>query len=267
MDLADHFSPEALRNDQYASSNKLMDRMNLHALYSTNPKGLTRWIFEQIAIQSGDRVLEIGCGPGKLWSENADRLPDCRATLTDFSEGMVADARANLAPIADRFTFDVVDAESIPFDDDAFDLVIANHMLYHVADRPRALAEIARVLAPCGRFAASTPGQDNLREVGDLLREAGIADSYWGAKASAPFTLENGRAQLEPFFGDIVLECHPDSLRVLDAEPLIRYVLSMSRATSLAGDEVDRLRSVLERHLGDRGAIGIQKHVGIFLAR
>lgn len=265
-EVADHFKPDALRREQYANSNKLMDRVNLHVQYSTNAQGFHRWVFEQMAIAPGEVVLELGAGPAKLWTDNAERLPECQITLSDFSAGMLEDARANLGAAAGRFAMQVVNAEEIPFDDGVFDVVIANHMLYHVADRPRALSEIARVLAPAGRFAGSTPGERNLCEVAGLLDEAGVAASYWGAKASAPFTLENGRAQLEPFFRDIRLERYPDSLRVTDVEPLVRFVLSMSRDATLSAGEIARLRSLLERHIAECGAIEIQKHVGVFLA-
>ena len=48
-------------------------------------------------------------------------------------------------PVAD---YAVLDLQALPFPEACFDAVIANHMLYHVPDRPRALAEVQRVLKP-----------------------------------------------------------------------------------------------------------------------
>ena len=49
-----------------------------------------------------------------------------------------------------KFTFGKIDAQSIPYEKDSFDAVIANHMLYHVPDLARTLSEIRRVLRPEG---------------------------------------------------------------------------------------------------------------------
>ena len=97
----------------------------------------------------GERVLEVGCGTANVWRENAERVPsDVALVLTDLSPGMLGEARARLSgtPLAPEFR--EADAQSLPFADESFDLVVANHMLYHVPDRARALAEIRARAAP-----------------------------------------------------------------------------------------------------------------------
>src|SRR5437868_570166 len=59
----------------------------------------------------------------------------CQITLSDFSPGMLQEARQNLAGSPQSFSFQVIDAQSIPLDAGSCDCVIANHMLYHVPDR------------------------------------------------------------------------------------------------------------------------------------
>lgn len=58
-----------------------------------------------------------------------------------------------------RFNFKIVNAESIPFEEESFDVVIANHMLYHVPNINKALKEINRVLKSEGILFASTVGK------------------------------------------------------------------------------------------------------------
>lgn len=70
-----------------------------------------------------------------------------------------------------RFVYAVADAQALPFADATFDAVIANHMLYHIPDLPRALAEIRRVLKPAGRFYASTIGREHMHELDELIWE------------------------------------------------------------------------------------------------
>ncbi len=94
--------------------------------------------------------------------------------LSDFSPGMIEEAQHNLADAGRPFAFERIDAQAIPFADASFDMVIANHMLYHVPDRPQALAEIRRVLRPGGRLYAATGGANHLREIGELVQRFDI---------------------------------------------------------------------------------------------
>ena len=56
---------------QYQNASNITSRIRLHNLYSQNKKGWFPWVFEQCRIQPGMHILEIGCGNGSLWSENA----------------------------------------------------------------------------------------------------------------------------------------------------------------------------------------------------
>ncbi|MGH2459697.1 MAG: class I SAM-dependent methyltransferase [Chloroflexota bacterium] len=119
----------------------------MHARFSTNPDGWHRWVFDQLQLPPRCRILELGCGPGYLWRENLDRPPPgWDVTPSNRSPGMLSEATRGLSAAARSFSFAVVDAQSIPFAAGCFDVVIANHMLYHVPDRARALAEIRRAL-------------------------------------------------------------------------------------------------------------------------
>ena len=96
------------------------------------------------------QVLELGCGPGHFWRDTRDLRPaGWRVVCSDLSPGMVAEARAALAGEA-GLSFAAADAQALPLADASFEVVMANFMLYHVPDRPRALAEICRVLRPGG---------------------------------------------------------------------------------------------------------------------
>ncbi|MBO0792518.1 MAG: class I SAM-dependent methyltransferase, partial [Ktedonobacteraceae bacterium] len=153
-----------LLNRQYQDATNFGARVDLHRRFRVNPYGFHRWVFDHFTLNEGSQVLELGCGPGGLWRSNRQRIPtNWQITLTDFSPGMLQEARALLGE--ERFTYEVADAQALPFADESFDAVIANHMLYHIPDLNRALGEIQRVLKPSGHFYATTFGREHLREL------------------------------------------------------------------------------------------------------
>lgn len=256
--------PEYLRTDQYRDASNLNARIQLHARFSTNPYGWQRWAFDRLHVAPKGRVLELGSGPGRLWVENLDRLPEgWRVTLTDFSLGMLREARHNLASARGRFTFGIADAQAIPFSDGRFDAVIANHMLYHVPDRGKAFSEIHRVLAAGGCLYSATNGTDHMKELLDLIRRFG-PDAEAADNAAQGFSLENGADQLAQWFTDVALHRHEDALIVTDAAPLVAYVQSGKR---LSNDALRRFREHVEEEIRSRGSIRIRKSTGLFVAR
>jgi ubiquinone/menaquinone biosynthesis C-methylase UbiE len=264
-------NPDYLRNQQYKNSSNLNARINLHALFSTNPYGWFRWVFDHYQLFPGCQVLELGCGTGETWRENLARIPaGCGITLSDFSQGMLEQARQNLARqnLAGGypFVFEVLDAQSIPFEDARFDIVIANHMLYHVPDRPRALAEIRRVLKPGRPFYATTIGEQHMQALFALPYRFDPQRAVDPLRTSNEFLLENGATQLQAFFAHVEMERYPDSLHVTEAEPLVDFILSSFRFSEL-GDRRAELHAFIEHELEIRGgAIDILKDSGIFIS-
>lgn len=245
---------------QYGTSANLAARIELHQRCSTNAYGLQRWIFDRLGLASGMRVLEIACGTGSLWRENLDRLPQgLRPVLSDFAMSMIETTRA---VIPTRFVNCAL--PSLPFRDESFDLVIANHMLYHVTDRQQGLGEIRRVLSRGGRFFATTNGVDHLRELKDLMTRFAIE----GSDISSTFTLENASEQLRPVFGEVERDDYPDSLQVTDAELVLSYVASMNaRAAEVVTARQAEMRAVVEERIAREGAFRVRKVTGAFTAR
>ncbi|MDR1465572.1 MAG: class I SAM-dependent methyltransferase [Oscillospiraceae bacterium] len=256
---------------QYGTAANLGSRLILHQRFSVNPLGWGNWVFRQYVLSPGQCVLELGCGGGGIWGTHADEVPaGLRLVLSDLSEGMLAAAREATGALS-GITYRVIDAQAIPHPDSSFDAVIANHMLYHVPDLGRALAEIARVLRPGGTFYATTVGRGNLRELSHLLRDYDPAIDFAQEQEAiaAAFGLESAPAKLAPFFRRVELRRYDDSLHVTEAGPLADYVLSfagMGNARErLAGQEEDFCRWLAAR-LSRTGAIDIRKSAGMLVA-
>ena len=139
---------------QYGDSSNLNARIQLYTRFSNSPDDLGRWVFDRLDLPRRCRLLELGCGTASLWVGNASRVSaGWTVTLSDRSPGMLREARDNLAVKGLAFRLSVIDAQAIPLADSTLDAVIANHMLYHVPDRAKALSEIHRVLRPGARRA------------------------------------------------------------------------------------------------------------------
>lgn len=262
-----------LLQDQYRDSSNLDARIAVHARFSSNQTGWFRWYFDQLwPVPPVARVLDIGCGPARLWCDQLARVSKTwKITLADLSPGMIDQARTNLAAAGvandHRFLFRTADAQELPFEDDTFDAVLANHMLYHVPDIPRALQEIRRVLRPAGRLYAAVNGDGHMAELHDLVAPFASSEALPPAPEGR-FGLENGEAQLARWFARVERRDYPDSLEVTEAEPLAAYALSTGGMLWMPDGEPSA--EALVRHfdtlLARDSVIHIGKSSGLFIA-
>jgi ubiquinone/menaquinone biosynthesis C-methylase UbiE len=97
-------------------------------------------------------ALELGSGTGFFLLNLMQAGVAARGHVTDLSSGMVEAAKRNAAALGLDVDGRVADAESIPYDDASFDLVVGHAVLHHVPDVEQAFREVLRVLRPGGRF-------------------------------------------------------------------------------------------------------------------
>jgi len=255
---------------QYATAQNLNTRASLHALFSTNKQGWGSWVFQQYCLRPGMSVLELGCGSAGLWAGRAGELRGVKLLLSDFSEGMLQTARENIGE-RPGLSYERIDAQDIPHPDASFDMVVANHMLYHVPDIDKALGEIARVLKPGGTLYATTLGEGNMPELIGLLRRFDPAIDFAQDAITDAFGLESGEARLRRHFDHVEVRRYEDSLHVTRAQPLVDYVLS-SQGIGNVNDVVTGEKAALfARYIEDiierEGAIDITKDAGMLLAQ
>jgi len=145
------FDPVA--DDDVERFNRWAESYERHPLQRLIFEPIQRTLLEVAAseIPHPQAILDVGCGTGRLLRAAADVFPDARLEGVDAAAEMVRVAQANPRAGA-RITFRIAGAEQLPLGDGLFDLVFSTMTFHHWADQRAGIGEVARVLAPGGRW-------------------------------------------------------------------------------------------------------------------
>lgn len=251
--------------EQYKNAKNLNDRISLHEKYSTNKQGWFNWLFNQIDFSKVNRLLELGCGNGKLWQENRIDLRNREIFLSDISEGMVEEVRNKLGT---DFNCIVADAEKIPFKDSYFDTIIANHVLFYLNDLNLGLKEIDRVLKSDGILYCSTYGKNHMKEITEIVQNFDSRINLSNHSLYDIFGLENGESILKEYFFNIQRMDYKDSLEITESKPLIDYIMSChGNQNEILGPRLNEFKEYIEELLKNSGKIVVTKQAGLFICK
>jgi SAM-dependent methyltransferase len=258
-----------LRDVQYRDSSRLAARARLHVKYGTAAVAWFPWLATQVPWPREARVLEVGCGAGWMWSEAAARLPgDIDLTLTDLSEGMVAEAVERVASLGryGRTAGRVADVQELPFPPGVFDVVMANYVLHHVPDVGSALVEMARVLRPGGVAVVACVGDGHLAELRQIRRE--VFGEAWSAALTDTFDASVGARVLPSRFGEVEWRVYADRLDCRDPDDVVAYLESTPPVENASDADHQRVvEAVHARFAEGGGRLRVSKDTGLFLCR
>lgn len=269
-----------LLTEQYKNQDNLRARINLHERFSTNKTDFSTWILSYMKQNHNEdklTLLELGTGPANFWVKTKSLVPEAwQLNLSDLSEGMIEAAKEATKDFANQINYQIIDAQSIPFEENSFDVVMANHMLYHVPNIDKAISEIRRVLKPKGRFYAATNGNNHLKELDSFIVEqlaSNLPEFEFEFMRGLAFRLENGKDIISKQFKTVDLHSFECDLSVTEAEPFMAYILSMQRfqtlVETLGQEKLERVlneaRASLEALLKS-GPIHVTKATGLFEA-
>lgn len=254
--------------EQYKSDRNLNLRSNLHS-YNINKIDWDVWCFKQMNFIKNGRILELGCGPGKLWRKNKDNIDESLTiTLSDFSKSMLKIAKDKLQDIEHNFIYKEINAEDIPYKDESFDVVIAQHMIYFVPDIEKALREIKRILVPGGTFYVTANSCDSMAELNELAEKFAPNGGLNTNGFSSRFDLEHGKEILKKYFKEIDVEILEGKIIVDDAKPVVSYKASTIQGSSiLVGETKRKFTKYLENYIKENGNISISTKTCIFKAK
>ena len=258
---------ESRVKEQYKSDKNLNIRSNLHS-YNINKIDFDKWCFDQINFQSYARVLELGCGTGKFWLKNKENIDNSLdITLSDFSKSMLKIAKDKLKEVDYKFKYEEINVENIPYEDNTFDVVIAEHMIYFAPNVEKALSEIQRVLKTGGILYASANSCETMAELNKLVEKFDSSLGIDNNGYSTRFELENGEGILKKHFNKVEVEILEGKIIVNQAEPVVSYKASTIQGTSiLVGEKKKNFTKYLEEYIKKNGDISITTKTCMFKA-
>ncbi|MBZ0276794.1 MAG: class I SAM-dependent methyltransferase [Anaerolineae bacterium] len=257
----------------YLNDEALRIRHETHDRYSDPQVDFTAWALSCVQWRGDEYVLDVGCGPGRWQQRLMEKHSGIRYYGMDLIANMVINHPARQSVV-------IGDAQRLPYPDGKFDVVMANHMLFHVPDIDSTLHEFRRVLKPGGLLMTSTNSQHNLPELQVLLRRAitllvppGTAQVQPQQPASSRFTLESGTRQLAHHFFAVVRHDLPSLFKFPSADPVVDY-LDSTRSVSEAqlppgvywDDVLMIVREQADRLLEHFGELVINKLNGVLIA-
>jgi trans-aconitate 2-methyltransferase len=136
---------------------------------------MTRWgaaVLDRLPLRGDERVLDAGCGSGRVTELLAERLPRGRVVALDGSSQMVAAARERLASFGDRVEYVVADLLQ-PLPIEPVDAILSTATFHWVLDHGTLFRYLAAVLRPGGRLVAQCGGRGNIARLNAVLADLG----------------------------------------------------------------------------------------------
>jgi trans-aconitate 2-methyltransferase len=140
-------------------------------------EAMGREVLDRLELRGDERVLDAGCGTGRVTAALLERLPRGEVVAVDGSPAMVAEARERLGPRADVRVADLTELEL----EAPIDAILSTATFHWIADHDRLFERMHAVLKPGGRLVAQCGGEGNVATVQAAIdRVAEPALTGWG---------------------------------------------------------------------------------------
>jgi trans-aconitate 2-methyltransferase len=197
---------------------------------------MTRWgavVLDRLVLHGDERVLDAGCGSGRVTEMLCERLPRGRVVALDGSPSMVNQARKRLARFAPRVSYAVADlgGPPLPIARRSLDAVLSTATFHWVPDHDRLFANLAKVIRPGGRLVAQCGGAGNIASIRAAIARTG--ETWPGAwNFAGP---EETRQRLEGSgFVDVGTWLQDEPTRIEPGAPFEEYLATVVLGAHLA---------------------------------
>jgi trans-aconitate 2-methyltransferase len=178
-------------------------------------------VVRRLNLRGDERVLDAGCGSGRVTELLLERLPAGQVVALDGSAAMIAEAGRRLAPWGDRVELVIADLGR-PLPIDPVDAVLSTATFHWVPDHDALFANLAAVMRPGGQLAAQCGGHGNIATVAAALVDLGIAPAWNFATPEATV-----RRLAEAGFTDAEVWLEPQPVELEPGEPLLTYLATI----------------------------------------
>jgi SAM-dependent methyltransferase len=210
---------------QYSTEENLRIRQEIHDKYTVPNINFAEWALTMLDLRGDERLLDVGCGNGLYYTRLRHLYPNVQYFGVDLFEQML---ESHPSPV----NLSVADIAHLPFPNESFDVVMANHVLFMVEDVEQAIVEMRRLLKPGGLLMTTTNSNNNMPELQVLMRRAMVLLSRSGGSAAAKatahlnekYSLENGVPLLARHFYAVVRHDLPSALVFQQTDPAMTYI-------------------------------------------
>ncbi len=267
---------EQLITSAYANDAPFMARLALQH-YQQPARDFVAWALHHVTWTAHTRILDCGCGNGRYLRHTLAHGATAHHTIgLDIAAGMLTSLRRRWPTDLPQPHVVVGDVVHLPLPTNSCDLAYAMHMLYHVPDQQRAVAELRRVVRPGGTLIAATNSEHDKQELGTLFNAAITALTGQATERSVAtrFSLEHGAALLQSQFADVQRYDFTATIVLPEAAPAVAYMESMRATTEATLPAPLSWEAVIEEferqvraHIHQHGAFRLRMHRGVFVCR
>jgi SAM-dependent methyltransferase len=261
-----------LTGSAYADDRHLRSRMAIYqyAVTAADPG----WRTSVIQWDGTQVVADVGCGNGFDLRQIVPQGRCRHAIGLDLSAGMLR----SLEDLRRLGGLSLIQAHAqwLPLSDQAVDVAMAMHVLYHVPDIPAAIRELRRITKPGGTVLASTNSSSHLAEIHEEL-DAAVCNQLGRPVQTTPalsFTTQTGAAMLRQEFSTVTLCTVDVPLSIPAPQPVVSYVASLRDpilawiSEPLDFDEVlDDIALRVGQAIQAQGSFRATTHMGVFICR
>jgi trans-aconitate 2-methyltransferase len=137
-------------------------------------EAMGRDVLDRLELRGDERVLDAGCGTGRVTAALVERLPRGEVVAVDGSPAMVEEAKRRLGDSAEVFTADLLELEIEP----PVHAILSTATFHWIKDHDRLFERLLHVLKPGGRLAAQCGGAGNVAELDRAARLVGAREPY-----------------------------------------------------------------------------------------